>query len=250
MMMRVHLTITDIRAVAVTEAQEHIYTGQIRNPHDGANWVMGEALREIMAFASKNGADTIDLELSDDRQRHWIEIAYPKRSEGANLIIASPGKFEGEPLWVPYYYDLWILGCASGEFDLYEVEEGDEDCVSDTHNPSCPYFELDEDDYRVWPELKHGGDCADGDPCVAITLEETEQGFVNAIHYSKLEWAGEKERLTGEKHEHVWGDVERSPMAGNPHRKCQVSGCKEITLDLVDDIEGYGTGVDSDGRPL
>lgn len=35
--------------------------------------------------------------------------------------------------------------------------------------------------------------------------------------------------------EHQWGPVEYSRMTGNPHRKCQVPGCKEVTLDLDGD---------------
>lgn len=38
-----------------------------------------------------------------------------------------------------------------------------------------------------------------------------------------------------EEHEHQWGPVERAHMTGNPHRKCQVPGCKQITLDLEDE---------------
>lgn len=36
-------------------------------------------------------------------------------------------------------------------------------------------------------------------------------------------------------HEHQWGEVENAFITGNPHRKCQVPGCKSITLDLIDD---------------
>lgn len=39
-------------------------------------------------------------------------------------------------------------------------------------------------------------------------------------------------------HEHEWGPVEISRFAGTPHRKCQVVGCKEISLDLDDNDEG------------
>ncbi len=36
-------------------------------------------------------------------------------------------------------------------------------------------------------------------------------------------------------HEHVWGPVEVSHLAGTFHRKCQVVFCKVISLDLSDD---------------
>lgn len=36
-------------------------------------------------------------------------------------------------------------------------------------------------------------------------------------------------------HDHEWGDVEVSHFTGTPHRKCQVVGCRHVTLDLSDD---------------
>lgn len=33
-------------------------------------------------------------------------------------------------------------------------------------------------------------------------------------------------------HEHVWGPVEYARLTGNPHRKCQVDGCRFVSLDL------------------
>ena len=38
-----------------------------------------------------------------------------------------------------------------------------------------------------------------------------------------------------EEHDHEWGPVELSRMTGNPHRKCQVPGCNEVSLDLDDE---------------
>jgi len=34
---------------------------------------------------------------------------------------------------------------------------------------------------------------------------------------------------------HVWGPFERARLTGNAHRKCQVPGCREITLDGDDE---------------
>lgn len=36
-------------------------------------------------------------------------------------------------------------------------------------------------------------------------------------------------------HEHKWGPWEQSRLAGNWHRKCQVPGCKDISLDNDDE---------------
>ena len=41
--------------------------------------------------------------------------------------------------------------------------------------------------------------------------------------------------MPDEDHEHDWGPVERSRFAGTLHRKCQVAGCKHVTLDLTDE---------------
>lgn len=43
------------------------------------------------------------------------------------------------------------------------------------------------------------------------------------------------EVLVDPDHDHVWGEVESSRLAGTPHRKCVVEGCRDITLDLSDD---------------
>ena len=49
---------------------------------------------------------------------------------------------------------------------------------------------------------------------------------------------------TGE-HRHVWGDMERSIMAGTLHRKCLAFYCDVISLDFDDDDDGYD---DDNGR--
>jgi hypothetical protein len=38
-------------------------------------------------------------------------------------------------------------------------------------------------------------------------------------------------------HEHKWGEIEYSRLAGTPHRKCQVTFCKYISLDLGEEEE-------------
>lgn len=49
-----------------------------------------------------------------------------------------------------------------------------------------------------------------------------------------------------EDHEHVWGLVELSRFTGNPHRKCQVSGCKCINMDLSDESESESEDEEED----
>ena len=50
--------------------------------------------------------------------------------------IVSPGKFEMEPVWAPYFYDFYMDGGAD--------ETDDEDVVS---------FGVDADDIAAFPEL-------------------------------------------------------------------------------------------------
>jgi hypothetical protein len=69
------------------------------------------------------------------------------------IIIKTPGKFEGEPLWAPYYWDLALEGNADMD-----------DCVEGGYG-----FKLDASDVEVWPELK-------GTPM--ILLFESDNGFV------------------------------------------------------------------------
>jgi hypothetical protein len=66
-------------------------------------------------------------------------------------IIRSPGKFEGEPRYVPYFWDAYLNGMAD-----------DDDGVTLT-------FDVNDDDRKLFPELegvKH------------VYLEESDQGFV------------------------------------------------------------------------
>lgn len=36
-------------------------------------------------------------------------------------------------------------------------------------------------------------------------------------------------------HEHDWGPIEHARFTGEPHRKCQVEGCRWISLDFDDE---------------
>lgn len=77
-----------------------------------------------------------------------------------NGIIYSPGKFEGEMLYVPYFYDQWNLGMATEDYG------------------KVAFFEFEERDFREFPELNG---------FYGIALEETESGFVNSAIYKTKE---------------------------------------------------------------
>ena len=65
--------------------------------------------------------------------------------------IRRPGKFEGEMLYVPFYWNAVLEGLA--DYDVNGVAG----------------FRLDAHDKETWPELKHRR---------ALRLKETDQGFV------------------------------------------------------------------------
>lgn len=76
-------------------------------------------------------------------------------------IIQTPGKFEAEMLYVPAFWDATMDGSAG---------------ILDWSDGSSTYVvEIDDSDRATWPELDTGALMP-----VAIHMEETEQGFVNA----------------------------------------------------------------------
>lgn len=77
--------------------------------------------------------------------------AYNVNEDG---IICSPGKFEGEPVFAPVFWDMALEGCATEDLG------------------SVVLFELDDEDRAEWPEL---GDAK------WLALEESEQGFVRHV---------------------------------------------------------------------
>jgi len=86
--------------------------------------------------------------------REEIENSYDINEYG---IIVSLGKFEGEMIYAPYYYDLW-LNDSSDE----EIEDNGE---------IIPIFSITQDDIEEFPELEE----YEG---MKINLWESEQGFV------------------------------------------------------------------------
>ena len=76
-------------------------------------------------------------------------------------IITSPGKFEGEMYYVPYYYDLWL----QGSYDRDYTED----------NILYTVFILSIEDCKLFPEL-----CDD----YILEVWQTEQGFVTCEVYT------------------------------------------------------------------
>ena len=77
-----------------------------------------------------------------------------------NDIIYSPGMFEGEFIWTPYWYELIMMG------DGEPIDEGVE------------LVEVTDEDRNEWPEI-------DGDTThIAVAINE--QGFVSVHELSKF----------------------------------------------------------------
>ena len=74
-----------------------------------------------------------------------------KNYEIINGMILSPGKFEGEMLYVPYYWDLFLNGGA------------------DSDNGKVLTFNVSDEDKVQFPELKKRK---------KVRLMEREDGFV------------------------------------------------------------------------
>ena len=81
-----------------------------------------------------------------------------------NHCVSDPGKFEGEPAYVPYFWDFYVSG--------YEDESIY--CGSDYYSV---YF-VDNDRRAKFPDLLDLDD-------FAVVLWETEQGFVNSECFTK-----------------------------------------------------------------
>lgn len=97
--------------------------------------------------------------------RNEILAAYAV--EPNHLYIASPGKFEGEAIYVPYFHE----NAEDGE--VLEYMEDGMGCF-------LSLIEITDDDRKEFPELVG--------PAKYIVIEENDQGFVNGrLLYSENE---------------------------------------------------------------
>ncbi len=82
-----------------------------------------------------------------------------------NGIISSPGKFEGEPTWAPYFYDAILNGCCD-----HDYRNGPDD-------GAC-FFVVTDADRREFPELAS---------IYGVGLAESAQGFIYTATYETAE---------------------------------------------------------------
>ena len=95
-------------------------------------------------------------ESSSERDARLVREQY---QHDANGRITQPGKFEGEPIFVPYYWDVAMNGFAD----------------SDDGKVFGFRFTAAGDDFEVWPELKRWLGRKR-----SMKLYEDSQGFVHA----------------------------------------------------------------------
>lgn len=84
-------------------------------------------------------------------EREKIESEYTVR----NGVIQSPGKFEGEAVYVPFYWEAFLNGMA------------------DRDNGTTLGFDVTAEDKILFPELRRRR---------AVKLIEDDQGFVREVH--------------------------------------------------------------------
>lgn len=89
--------------------------------------------------------------------------------------IRQPGKFEGNLLSAVYYYNLAMEGFSDGEIDL-ELPPDDE--ADEWDSLMADYFELDEDDWTLWPELH-------GDKYIGLYTDD--YGFLRVLDSAEVE---------------------------------------------------------------
>lgn len=82
-----------------------------------------------------------------------IRAAYPVNAAGR---ITRPGKFEGEPIYAPYFWEAFLNGCA------------------DRDSGGVLGFDITDEDRAAFPEIPRRRR--------TIKLWEDEQGFVHTDH--------------------------------------------------------------------
>lgn len=104
-----------------------------------------------------------------DLTREQLEENYRTNEIGC---IASPGKYEGEPLYVPYLWENYVLHGFSTE-------------TISTHTETAEVVEITDDIVDEFPEL------SDVD---YVSLEESDSGFVYSSELSEAELEELRER--------------------------------------------------------
>lgn len=80
-------------------------------------------------------------------------------------LITTPGKFEREWIFAPYFWSAGMEGFADEDID------------------GVWFFDVSEEDRRLFPEI----DAIAGIECAVISISENDQGFVNSGFHTREE---------------------------------------------------------------
>jgi hypothetical protein len=106
----------------------------------------------IYLSPKEKAMEFIDKSLSEEwDSREAIEAEFTVNEHG---IIQDPGKFEGEMVYVPYFYDMVMNG------------------FSDESGEGWDAFQISAEDAQMFPELKD-------DVGKYMVIEYSDQGFVS-----------------------------------------------------------------------
>lgn len=89
-------------------------------------------------------------------------------------MTKSPGKFEGEPAYVPYFYELVMDG-------------GSDEALTDGESVTYDVFKITDEDKTMFPELLGVGHY--------VILHYTNDGFVIGREYTEEQWLKLKEEI-------------------------------------------------------
>ena len=110
-------------------------------------------MNKVVPSVPASQSEAVDL-------RAAILAEYDVDSHG---MIQTPGRFESEMLYTPYFYDVVMNGCA----DTLDWPDGG----------IVDLVDVDDDDRRMFPEL--------GADTVAVAIETSDQGFVSCVAHTQ-----------------------------------------------------------------
>lgn len=99
-------------------------------------------------------------------------------------VIRSPGKFNNEPIWCPYFWDAYLNGASyescAGEGMLFDVTPADRRVFPELAKVHRVSLAIDENGF-VYSDI-HGDDVDDVEDCLALM-----HGLTPGVDYHESE---------------------------------------------------------------
>lgn len=89
---------------------------------------------------------------------------------------------------------------------------------------------------RAWQEARQP-DLSNSVRMMLVREAESEEATWDRLQHEYLRRRDAIAAALSGDHEHEWGPIERAHFTDEPHRKCQVEGCRMVSLDLDDEEE-------------